>query len=1092
MAHDPTGPESPSPRSTEGLFAEYLARLERGEAPELDALCDQHPDLAQELRRRHSVWQRAGRALSRLAAQESRAGSPSRAGAGHHGAPDSAAPTQGRGRGPAPKADVFWHRYTIQEEIGRGGMGSILSVHDEDFDRELAMKVLRGKGGLFSGLDDAPTPRDEKARFFEEARITGRLQHPSIVPVHELGLDPDGKPYFTMKLVEGRTFRQILPLAREGREGWSVQRALGVLLRVCEAVGFAHDKGVIHRDLKPANLMVGSFGEVYVMDWGLARDLTRPEPPRPEAEEQFDWETQEFRTRDGDVIGTPEYMSPEQATGRREEVGPLSDVFAMGAMLYELLTGQSPHGAKGSKSPVVRLAAAIGSQHAEVRRLAPDTPAELCAICERAIESDPANRYPSMIELAEDLRAYLEGRVVQAYASGAWAELRKWVRRNPVVATLGGALVASVVIGLVVISGLALRISQQKSDLEQRGVELTTANESLRVKTREATENLSLAQRREVDADLARALAERREAEAKAAGEEARRRSRELETVTEFQASMLRDIDAETMGRGILAHQREQIAAGYLHAGAGAEQVEQRLGSFEDLSSHINPTDLALTVLDENILSKALATIGSQFADQPVVEADLRRSTGETYLQLGLYRSALPQLERSLELQRRELGPEDGDTLITINLVGTALENLGRPADAEGFYREAHGGACALLGPAHPRTLSVVNNLAILLRSMNRYDEAEALQREALAGSRAAEGDRDRDTLAMIGNLGSLLFSRGEYEEAEVLQREALDGNRRVLGEDHPQTLASLSNLAKLLKSLNRQAEAFTYFEAALLGRRRVLGDRHPETLGALNNFGLMLKLMGDLEAAEVCYREALEGLRATLGDEHPVTFDAINNMGSLLKAQERYEEAEPYYREALAGNQRTYGENHQRTLIFKNNLGALLRELERMDEAHVLIGEARAGAELELGADHPLTLHFTWSLGSLQRARGELAEAEELLRAGLGKLRKLTPHSARLEEAFLKDLGRTIVALERWSDAEVVLLERHALARRKAQDDPSEAYRVGESIEALVELYEAWDGAQPGEVHALQAEAWRSQLPAETEADDAGESEQR
>jgi len=1079
---DPSEPSAPQPeKGPEALFAEYLARLQRGDEVEFETFCLEHPEQAGDLRNRHHTWQRAGRALMRLEEVASQADGPAaRESPSVRGRPSS--------QKPSPKGEVFWHRYTIKEEIGRGGMGSILEVHDEDFGRELAMKVLRGKGGLFAGMETGPIRKDLRARFFEEARITGRLQHPSIVPVHELGLDPEGKPYFTMKLVAGRTFKEILPLAREGREGWNVQRALGVLLKVCEAVGFAHDKGVIHRDLKPANLMVGSFGEVYVMDWGLARDLNRPEPESRPHDILLDTDTQDFRTRDGDVIGTPEYMSPEQATGKRGEVGPLSDVFAVGAMLYELLCGHAPHGAKGSSSPLVRLAAAIGSHHLPVQKLAPETPGELCAICERALAHNTDDRYQSLVELAEDLRAYQEGRVVQAYASGAWAEARKWIHRNPIAASLAGLVVTLVVVGFVVISGLALRISQQKHDLELRGRELRDANANLQIKTEEATTNLSLALAREKEATHSRALAEQRELEAIAAGEEAQRRTRELETVTNFQASMLRDIDAAVMGSGILDSQRAQVRDSHLIAGSPDEIVARDLRHFDVFTDRINPTDLAVTVLDEVILSKAVVTIGKNFVDQPVVEARLLRTTGEAYHELGLYGPSLPQLQRSLELHRQELGDWHPDTLEGYDLVGTVLASLGRPAEAETYFREALEGACSSFGPGELRTLAYLNNLGMLLKSMNRFDQAEAYYREALRGRRDLLGDLDKETVATIGNLATLLADRGQYAEAEVLQREALAGSRRLLGEDDPDTLSAYNNLGHLLKGMHRFSEAYPYYEAAMLGRRRILGDLHPKTLTSLNNFGLLLKLLRDYEGAEFYYREALEGRRRRLGDDHPDTFVSINNMGSLLKALGRRQEAEPYYREALEGNRATYGENHQKTLVFKNNLGTLLRELDQLEEARALFSEALAGSIAEQGEDHPLTLHFTWNLGALERVLGELDLAESRLRAGLARLRTLPTYSARLEEAFLSDLGKVLVDLRNWEGAEVVLLERHAVSKKKAISDPSETYRVEQSIEKLAELYEAWADAEGGEVHRIQAEAWRSQLKPRQEASSAPE----
>jgi len=474
-------PDTGDSRSTDPKEppAELLERVRIEGGPALDEICAQRPEFADALRRRHQEWQRAGRALERLGL------SP----------PEGAASSRGVSpSGASPPTALGWDRYTIGSEIGRGGMGSILAVHDEDLGRELAMKVMRDRWASPILPDKKLASPGRRARFLEEARITGRLQHPNIVPVHELGSDPEDRPYFTMKLVEGRTLRDVFQAVATGDEGWTLERALGVLLKVCEAVGFAHDKEIVHRDLKPANLMVGSFGEVYVMDWGLARDLARPEPEAAGGESPDEREAEQeegLRTRDGDVLGTPEYMSPEQAGGRREAIGPQADVFAMGAMLYELLTGQTPYGKRGSSTPQVRLAAAIGATPTEVRQLNPKAPAELCAICERAIASELGARYGTMMELAEDLRAYLEGRVVRAHATGALAEFRKWVHRNRAVASLAALFFLAVVVGLGVISVLALRISDQKADLEIKTAEAErTAKDVMRLAAAQDHEDL--------------------------------------------------------------------------------------------------------------------------------------------------------------------------------------------------------------------------------------------------------------------------------------------------------------------------------------------------------------------------------------------------------------------------------------------------------------------------------------------------------------------------------------------------------------------------------------------------------------------------
>ncbi len=350
-------------------------------------------------------------------------------------------------------------RYALEGEVARGGMGAILRVWDADLRRHLAMKVILGRGEAPSQGGTPQVEPTQLARFLEEAQVTGQLDHPGIVPVHELGLDSEGGVYFTMKLVKGRDLKAVFDLVFESKEGWNETRALSVILRACEAMAYAHKKGVIHRDLKPANIMVGNFGEVYVMDWGLARVLGQkdrhdiriaPEsasslaPVKTErSEEREELSDSPLVTLDGDVMGTPTYMAPEQARGEIERLGPRSDVYSMGTLLYHLLGRRAPYTQPGMRaSNRTVLAMVLNGPPTKLSALRSDVPAELVAIVEKAMAREASQRYADTLALAEDLRAYLEHRVVGAYETGAWAETKKWVQRNkPLAASLAGVIV---------------------------------------------------------------------------------------------------------------------------------------------------------------------------------------------------------------------------------------------------------------------------------------------------------------------------------------------------------------------------------------------------------------------------------------------------------------------------------------------------------------------------------------------------------------------------------------------------------------------------------------------------------------------------
>jgi len=433
----------------------------------------------------------------------------------------------------SPSVDVG-SRYEIKQDVASGGMGTILRVWDGDLRRNLAMKVMHGRGAgsrVKGDGSDAPVDPERLGRFLEEAQITGQLDHPGVVPVHDLGIDATGRCYFTMRFVRGRELKDVFDLAREAKDGWTRTKVLGVILKVCEAMAYAHSKGVVHRDLKPANVMVGRFGETYVMDWGLARVLGRRDSHdlrlKPRAEDASALslvrtvrrdETElnpesPLVTMDGDVIGTPSYMAPEQARGKLEEVGPRSDVYSLGAILYYMHTGQAPYVRPGERiSPHSVLSRVLDGPPTPVEKLAPHEPPELMAICAKAMARDPEQRYGSMLEVADDIQAYLENRVVRAYERGSLAEFKKWVVRNK-----GMAAGIAGMVTLALASGVFFVLQQRQENVTLRKKEAETA----RAKN-EAVQNLTRAQESEQRARDSLLLAEERRSEADHQAEVAR------------------------------------------------------------------------------------------------------------------------------------------------------------------------------------------------------------------------------------------------------------------------------------------------------------------------------------------------------------------------------------------------------------------------------------------------------------------------------------------------------------------------------------------------------------------------------------------
>ena len=402
--------DSDTPSTHEGIDRELRARAEdvfvehvvaNGELGDIEPLCAAHPSLEVPLRKLAAAFS-TGTAQIELVSR----------------------------CGPLFAPDLPEHigGYPVVRLVDRGGMGVIYEVRDLALKRSLALKTV----------DEAPSPgrrarRQERLRT--EARVLASLVHPGVVPLHEVGEDK-GRIFFTMQLVDGVHLGEIL--ARAGSDpDWPLTRLIGVLQRVCDTVAHAHSRDIVHRDLKPSNVMVGAFGVTYVMDWGLAKQLTAPAASHRTEEGSADLAPSDVSaslvelTLAGEVVGTPAYMAPEQAFGASESVGPSVDVYSAGTILYHMLAGHPAYAQSSPTTPREIVSRVRSGPPEPLSETAPKAPRELVAIAEKAMHRDPTKRYPDMVSMAHDLRAWLEGRVVGAHGTGSLVAVRKWVRRNP-------------------------------------------------------------------------------------------------------------------------------------------------------------------------------------------------------------------------------------------------------------------------------------------------------------------------------------------------------------------------------------------------------------------------------------------------------------------------------------------------------------------------------------------------------------------------------------------------------------------------------------------------------------------------------------
>jgi serine/threonine protein kinase len=339
-------------------------------------------------------------------------------------------------------------RFRILRPHARGGLGEVFVARDEELNREVALKEIQGKHA------DHPEGR---ARFLLEAEVTGGLEHPGVVPVYGLGRYPDGRPYYAMRFIRGDSLKEAVAAFHHekqslppGERALRLRQLLGRFVDVCNAVAYAHSRGVLHRDLKPANVMLGPYGETLVVDWGLAKILDRTEAGSSEKVLRPSLGSDTTVTQTGAVLGTPAYMSPEQAAGKLDELGPTSDVYSLGATLFCLLTGQAPF-PSGDAGEV--LGKVQRGEHPRPRELDPHIHPALEAICLKALALRPGDRYPSPKALADDLEHWLADERVAAYREPAWRRLSRWGRRRQgMVGSLAALLAVAIGLGAVSLS----------------------------------------------------------------------------------------------------------------------------------------------------------------------------------------------------------------------------------------------------------------------------------------------------------------------------------------------------------------------------------------------------------------------------------------------------------------------------------------------------------------------------------------------------------------------------------------------------------------------------------------------------------------
>jgi serine/threonine-protein kinase len=857
---------------------------------------------------------------------------------------------------PEPSADGAPRRlgrYEVQGEVGRGGMGCVLRARDPDLNRELALKLL---------LEEHHGSPDVERRFLEEAQVGGQLQHPGVVPVHELGRSADGRPFFTMKLVRGDTLAALLAQRRGPAD--ELPRYLGIFEQVCQTVAYAHAHGVLHRDLKPANVMVGAFGEVQVMDWGLAKvigpagaDEAGPGGLSTVGAVQTGRSGPEEGSRAGTVLGTPAYMAPEQARGEVRLLDRRTDVFGLGAILCEILTGQPPY-APGSGSALLRAAEAdLADALSRLDGCGAD--AELLGLARACLAPAREARPADAGAVAARAAAYREGvqqRLRQAELDRATAQAKAAEARKRQRLTV--ALAAAVVLALSLAGGGAWYVRQQQVQRQaEQAAEVRAALDDAERRQDDLNPELAWAALVRAEARLAGGDAEALRPRAQLVRGELERRRKDRRMRGKLDEARLRRALPGRSDKSLFDNEGADrvYAEAFRWYGVDVERLNPA-----EAAAQLRGSALAADLLDAlDDWARAAAALDRGRERRLRAAADGLDGDG---WRRRLRRAVAAR--DAAEIGRLAGATPEGLSASAVVLLADALKVAHDPAQGLGALRAAqlrrpddfwltfelahacyHAGpetreealryytAALALRPANPVCYGVLSGA---LYQLHRLPEAEAACREALR--------LQPDDPGYHLGLGDVLAARGKPAEAETAYRAALRLQPNV-----PETHVDLGHA---LKAQNQLPEAVAEYREALRLR--------PDDAGTHNDLGNALQDLGKPAEAEAAYRTALR-----LQPDFP---EAHNNLGSTLAALGKLPEAVAEFREAVR--------LHPDFPEFSCNLGAALRAQGKPAEAEAAFREA-----LRLRPDDA-QIHF--NLGAALQDLGKSAEAEAAYRAAL------------------------------------------------------------------------------------------------------------
>ncbi len=683
-------------------------------------------------------------------------------------------------------------RYQILWPHARGGLGQVFVAQDTQLHRRVALKEIQPEHAA------DPVSRE---RFVVEAEITGNLEHPGIVPVYGLDWRPDGRPFYVMRFIKGEDLaaasRRFHVDEAPDFSGLEFRWLLRRFVDVCNTIAYAHSRGVLHRDIKPSNIMLGPFGETLVLDWGVAKPLGRPDPgPTPAIPTDLSplWPSSgcgSTVTVTGQAVGTPAYMSPEQAAGDLQAMAPASDVYSLGATLYVLLTDRPPY----VGDPVEVLRDVPRGRFDPPRAIQPRVPKALDAICRKAMATEPSARYASALALADDVERWLADEPVTAFRDPGSARARRWVKRHrPIVA----GTVATVVVTMLAL-GLAVPI-------------------------------LSIAWRNEAEA---RRDESRQRILAIQKAEEAQDQRARAEKALKFLVEAFRKPDPAADGRSLKVVNLLDRAVKDLDRSM-TDQPAMRATLYNAIGETFSGLGMPREAFAafQRALEIRLHQMGADHSET----LESCQNLAMVYQDEGRLDRAIPLLELTLERRRATLGDDHVNTIESMNDLAVAYWEADRAAEAIPLYEAALARARTRLGPDHLHTLTIMDNLAVALTAAHHPDRAIPLHEAALAGLRVKLGDDHPTTMVAISNLARTYRAGGRLGESIGLLEATSQRLQAELGDDHPTTLTVMNGLAGAYHDAGSVDRAIAISRVVLSRRRAKLGDDHPDTLLSIFN----------------------------------------------------------------------------------------------------------------------------------------------------------------------------------------------------------------------------------------------------------------